>query len=439
MYTGFFKYNFEQWLSSDTIYQIFQLIGYKKTPAHTLTLDTWDNERLLVVAFELYLAYNQLCTFKGNVDLCSKYSMQDIFEGWFNTTGNVNNIQEWLIQRIAKSEYHSMYEAPDETMWPVTIGTATMFYDKNGQVLANPIKYPPNCQKDGFNETGQGILQHLLDREHDDWASGSFSSLPPVNLPDNELYGQEDSATSPTNLTNESNHLGKNSRVSVPSMSDNRGRNIPDDELYGHEDHHLSTNLSNEFNHLKKNDWESIPSTFNFREQMVGNAFNSNSGKQVVPRGGNGIRDGSHMYGNSDRSVSFKNSLSTDVEEKIIGTEGEKCLGLLASRIKIGQEKIGEQKGHDKFGHRFYYLRTAEDPPATERELFSFYQKSGHRFDDGHLRNSDKPATHGGIFSSDSCLFCGSPQALSCPNCGQIICQKCLKEKGHKCYRVSDV
>ncbi|XP_028416262.1 uncharacterized protein LOC114540187 [Dendronephthya gigantea] len=136
VYTGFFKYNFEQWLSLDTVYKIFNLIGYQKTPNHTLTIGTTDGERLLVIAFELYLAHNQLCTFKGNVDLCSKYSMQDIFEGWSNTTGNLNDIQEWLIRQIATKDEDHSYKTLYEHMRPVTVIDETMRLTKMARLWA---------------------------------------------------------------------------------------------------------------------------------------------------------------------------------------------------------------------------------------------------------------------------------------------------------------
>ena len=173
---------------------IFGLIGYEKTSPDTLTLQTpVDENRVLVIGFELYLAHTQLHVLRNTQHLTAEYSMEEIMEAWLNTTGSMLDIREWLeknklITEIANQSVSSIStDMPGENRpdW-FTIGHHFRC-DENGRRIDKPTssQFSMNLRERNWNNIQRGMQ-----------LESSLSSLPAVDIPDVNLYGEDDHSAS---------------------------------------------------------------------------------------------------------------------------------------------------------------------------------------------------------------------------------------------------
>ena len=173
---------------------VFKSIGYEKISFDTLKLRTpIDDERVSVMGFELYLAHYQLYILQSTQLLTSEYAMEDIIEGWLHTTGNLVNIREWLGKNKFGAESANQIasspsaDLPEETRPDsFTIGYQSSF-DKNGYPVKNSVKYPAGTH---FGEQDLQLANRSWQKERK--PESGLSSLPAVNIPDCNLYGEDD-------------------------------------------------------------------------------------------------------------------------------------------------------------------------------------------------------------------------------------------------------
>ena len=184
---------------------IFKFIGYEKTSNGTLKFQTTTNDdRVLVMGFELYMAHTQLHTFERNQHLTSEYSLEDIMEGWLNTTGKVLNIREWLRKNNFAADSRQFVASPNTDMPEerradsITIGHRSS-YDKNGYRIKAADKYPTSSHLGERNFDLPPSNMHLANRscenKQQELESG-LSSLPAADISDCKLYGEDNHATS---------------------------------------------------------------------------------------------------------------------------------------------------------------------------------------------------------------------------------------------------
>ena len=174
---------------------IFGLIGYEKTSPDTLTLQTpVDENRVLVMGFELYLAHTQLDILQNTQHLTAEYSMEEIMEAWLNTTGSMLDIREWLEENkltteIANQSVSSIStDMPEKNRPDLFTIDHYLQYDKNGRPMDKPtsIQFSMNLRERNWNN-----VQRASQLEE-----SGLSSLPTVNIPDVNLYGEDDHSAS---------------------------------------------------------------------------------------------------------------------------------------------------------------------------------------------------------------------------------------------------
>ena len=354
VYTGFFKYNIEQWLSSDILYKVFKLIGYKKTSIDTLTLETLDYEnRVLGMAFELFLAHTQLYFLKSAEDLSPKYSMENVLEGWLNTYGSVARILDWLVRNSStiteKSEFErstSGTDVPRETMRSksVTIEGKPLYYDENGYTMVtHSVKYPP-----------------------DHSASSSFTSLRASDVSDCQLYGDGDHTEPPPppNSGCRSDSFDEGAMITVPLSFTNKLHVETQNR-----DFNQKVNLEMRMSALYPED--------------------------VVSRGGNSIRENSHIYGN----------IATG--DTHIQAEKESFGQLLATRIAKGEETL---QNRDSASKKFEGFCTTSLGGSKEKKKY--------KNDSEHCSTEHR---------QPSCHHCGGLSSYICEVCGKSFCLECFK------------
>ena len=173
---------------------IFELIGYEETSPDTLTLQTpFDENRVLVMGFELYLAHTQLHILQNTQHLTAEYSMEEIMEAWLNTTGSLLDIREWLEGNKLTTEMATQSVSSISTDIPeknrsdlFTIGHHFL-YDKNGRRIDKPTssQFSMNLAGRNWNNIQRGSQ-----------LESGLSSLPTVNISDVNLYGEHDHSAS---------------------------------------------------------------------------------------------------------------------------------------------------------------------------------------------------------------------------------------------------
>lgn len=474
VYTGFFKYNFERWMSTDTVYRVFELIGYKTTSAGTLTLDPpHDEKRVLALGLELYLARTQLCRLKTTTYLSSKYLMKDVMEGWMNTTGNPANIVKWLAKNnLEKKEtceviYRSSTDAQSTTRseFVITNGKVSHF-DKNGHSVKRQSKYPSKFH------VGECI--DFRDQQDENSASvNSLSSMVIIDYPDSELYGGGDhGASNPQNLKNLSDCSKAKPSFSMPYVS----ANVNYGNLNGKDGVQSVYNRG-------ESDASLYLSRYNPHNQWTTkDVLDSNSDKSVVSPSANLERDDSHIYGNLTMdSSTHRNIVSSEIgdtvhedaedndrqflsrvhgheTDKNVLIKGKRYVELLGQRIK-NAEKCSE-KQNPSLNENFTYCKHS-NPISTPDDLQQDVGEGSVTFGNASQRKTteERPLSQERFSrtnalsdvmksSSDSCIFCGESPAFCCRRCQEVACERCYEsffkkrpcyENEHECYRISNV
>ena len=141
------------------------------------------------MGFELYLAHTQLYILQTTQLLTCEYPIEDIMEGWLNTTGSIVNIREWLGKnKFAAESANHIVSSPSadilEETRPDSFTIGHQFsYDKNG--------YPTGSH---FNEQDLYLANRSMQNKQRELESG-LSSLLTVSIPDINLYGEDDYVT----------------------------------------------------------------------------------------------------------------------------------------------------------------------------------------------------------------------------------------------------
>ncbi|CAB3988644.1 Hypothetical predicted protein [Paramuricea clavata] len=399
VYTGFFKYNFEQWLSLKIVYDVFGLIGYKERSSNILTLQGPVNEdRVLVIGFELYLAHTQLHVLKCNEDLTSKYSMKSIVEGWLSTTGNAVNIREWLGKNKSTIESGFMKrtpsscsstDIPEETPRSnsVTVEAEPLHYDRNG------VRYPPDRNLDENKEflDLQAKSQGCQNEQHDYSANSGFPSLRTVSYPDNELYGDDDGdgdhAVSPPPMS-ESNYVyfDRTALASIPRAFNNK--------LHAHLQHECGDNMEMTTDAMRR----------------------ASSEKHVVARGGNSEHGSSHFYENTT-TVGKDILAGKERADQILSTrmaQAEKIKQNVLNRNSTPSIIQGDYKTHKE----------------VEGERVRYKEDFEHKMTDGKLLGLgpfDATNNFQGMDPGLFCNFCGNPSDYECRKCEEFVCNECFQ------------
>ena len=392
MYTGFFKYNIERWLSSDIVYKVFKLLGYERTSIDTLTLEARDYEnRVSAMGFELFLAHTQLYVLKSDEYLSPKYSMENILEGWLNTTGSGETIRDWLAtNRSTITEKSDFKSSPSHTnvtgeamrSWSksVTIEPEPLHYDEHGYTMVkHSVKYPPNSS-----------------RQHDNSASSGFPSLRTSKVSDFQLYGDSDHTVSPPPRSGgKSDYSDESAMVRKPLSF---------------------TNPLHEFEHGCEFDLEKRKDATSPKEY-------------VVSRGGNSIRENSRLNENIGNGVSYFQARKERVGQ------------ILASRAKQYQQSLQ---------NRDYESRKIGNDFTTSTGMYGeevkFEDDLENRSTDGiqpsPIINSSAPSNPTNNFremgSSCSCYVCGKRPAFTCEACAKLFCEECFKSTQKPCCENAD-
>ena len=381
MYTGFFKYNIERWLSSDIVYKVFKLLGYERTSIDTLTLEARDYEnRVSAMGFELFLAHTQLYVLKSDEYLSPKYSMENILEGWLNTSGSGETIRDWLAtNRSTITEKSDFKSSPSHTnvtgeamrSWSksVTIEPEPLHYDEHGYTMVkHSVKHPPNSS-----------------RQHDSSASSGFPSLRTSNFSDCQLYGDSDHSVSPPPRSGSKSDYSDESAMVRKPLS--------------------FTNKLHEFEHGCE---------FEKRKDAT------HPKEYVVSRGGNSISENSRLNENIGNGVTY----------------------IQAGKERVG-EIFALRKKHYKqsLQNRDYESRKIGNDFTTSTGMFGeevkFEDDLENRSTDGIqpspiiLLNSSAPSNptnnFGEMGSSFSCYVCNKPPAYGCVVCDKLLCEECFK------------
>ena len=377
VYTGFFKYNIERWLSSDILYKVFKLLGYERTSIDTLTLEVRDYEnRVLAIGFELFLAHTQLYVLKSAEYLSPKYSMENILEGWLNTSGSCIKILEWLAINGAtiteKSDFKSSTSDANvagETMGSkaLTIENEPLYYDEHGYTqVRHSVKYPPNDS-----------------RQHDYSSSSGFSSLRTSNVSDCLLYGDSDHTVSPPPKSGRKSDYSDKSAMVMKPLS--------------------FTNKLHELEHGGEFDLE-------MRKDA------SYPKEYVVSRGGNSTRE------NTGNGVTY-------IQARI-----ERAGQILASRRAKGEQTFKLQNrdyasrkiGNDCITSTGMYREDVKCEDQLENKSTDDIQPSAIT-----LLNSNAPSNPTNnctdLGSSCSCYICDKPPAFGCEACNKLLCEECFE------------
>ena len=361
--------------------------------------------------------------------------MDNILEGWLNTSGNVADIRHWMVQNVLKikegaefnrnilsrKEDNSGAKAKSDSL-SVRVKCS---FDKNGRYISEPIIYPPRSYLNERNES-----------------NCDYRSLPSSKATDFQLYGDhgDDDMLAVPGTTRQNEYIDSSRQDTEPVALNEylnvvaRGGNLQRD----------SSNVETKVTDIASQK-EKADRIFNARRNR--NLFGSGTQgasktraqeineigteNQVERETVEGEHSSHQPFSRNTFLDRTSNSEVTDIQRLCIMCSEPATMGCENCKITVcindKCSKILETIPCNGDGaHRVYYFPSWEDVKSRQHFGCTQYKQSIQ----GRLYTNTLPNLASGSEPMDwrpSCANCGKPPCYGCHNCDELFCQDCFK------------